>query len=172
MYYEEIMDIFLSEENNVLEFVFNTGKGAKYDELFGSAVREQLKKHPKLLERMFDTEYFYRNRLQRVDMVPKCDFTPKYVQRNYLEHYMNNFLCSQNSDIEAFKQLYLSDRAMFYREYRDFILDLPNNYIKELIIVSDHFYDLIGNDQIFSVIESILKKSKVYMIPVQKPPNI
>lgn len=163
LYYEEIMDIYLSEEDNVLEFVFNTGKGAKYDELLGSVVREQLKKHPKLLERMFDTEYFYRNRLQSVDMVPKCDFTPMYVQRKNLEHYMNNFLSSQNSDSEAFKQLYLSDRAMFYREYRDFILDLPNNYIKELIIVSDHFYDLIGNDQIFSVIESILKKSKVYI---------
>ena len=60
---------------------------------------------------------------------------------------------------------------MFFKEYKDYMLDLAQGYIRELYIITDHFYDLTGDGSMFSIIESAIKHSKVYIGFMDKGKN-
>lgn len=160
------MDIYFSMEDSSIDFVFNTGD-QRYDELLSNMVRQQLKTQPKLFERMFDSEYYFRNRWNTIELnelVSETTFQLMYERREKLINLVNSYSAQTNGEEqEEIEKLYFDDRAMLYKEYQTFVLGLIRSNPRELLIVSDRFYELTGDDNIISIIDSIINKSNVYI---------
>jgi hypothetical protein len=160
------MDIYISDDDFATDYIFDSGN-SKNDLLYSKTVREQLKQHPKGFASIFDTEYYYRNRWHNIDMsaiIPIIADSKEYNEKKELENLIIREILKLSESFEKkFDQLYYSDRLMFNKEYQDFILDLLKKPPEELIIITDHFFNLTGDENIYSIIDNLLVKSKVYI---------
>lgn len=172
-YHEEEVDIYLTEEDRSFVYIFNTND-SKQGELYLNCLRGQLIENQKSLDYLFDTKYYYDNRLDTVtNDIPFEKLKPLYNKKGDLElaigQYRGN-LDTKNPIDELEKMIY-SDRIMFYKEYRDFIFDLNDTRVEEIFIISNRFYDLTGDSNIISIIGSLLNKNRVYIGHLNYPNN-
>ena len=171
-YHEEKIDIYFDDENNSFVYVFSTGDSTK-DELYSNSFKEQLATNQNSLDYMFDTKYYYNNRLNTKRLeIPFDKISTFYHNRDSLVEILNQISKRNCTDLsEKFYEKYYSNRVMLYKEYKNFIFELTEINIDEIFIISNRFYDLTGDSYILSIIGSLIKKCRIHIGYINHPGN-
>lgn len=165
LFYEEIVDVYVTEDDNTVQFIFNSNN-FKQNEIYSMTLREQLVNNQNSLDNVFDNRYYYQNKMHLIsnsEFNPNVDLHKLYEKKYKLEALICKFQADNNKELKnEIEEIYYSNRIMLYGEYKEILFSLLHINFQELYLMTNNIYSLTGDGNIISIIKKCSEKSKVY----------
>ncbi|NQX62215.1 hypothetical protein [Paenibacillus qinlingensis] len=167
IFHEVDLDIYYAEDDKSLLFEFNMGSNNTHQDFLVKSIREQIDTHPKTVDRLFDTEYYKRNKWFNLNAGEIVDLPNLVELKKEFLQYEDTLISSKEGARDGRElvnhQNTLNNRLMLYKEYKDWMQLLPDLSNNECLIISDKFQQITDDDTIFTIINKISEKNKIIL---------
>ncbi|WP_240416597.1 hypothetical protein [Paenibacillus periandrae] len=152
----------LVDEADQLDYVMDTGN-EKENDVYSALFRLQMKEHPISFVRLFDTKYYKSN--EQMILQPNAFLHSEELElMRYNRNQLKVLMTSVNINLEQIHDGYYTNRLLFYQEYQDLFFNLSKTNPGEIILISDHFYDLQRTEYgLLSLLDALSQNAKLYI---------